>query len=179
MPDTLSPDFARALSLASIPEHSPLFMQIMSGGEALLIDDFLFLTGNGMPGSSRADWLMAVGYRLGLAPGDDLDANARDFSAALDKALDASGAEHCFAMAPLLPAAMRQSALSLEEDIFYALPADTPVPGRLRNILETLPLRVVVGANSRPAIAVCGRSSWAARRSSPTCASSTPVPKPC
>ena len=94
MPDTLSPDFARALSLASIPEHSPLFMQIMSGGEALLIDDFLFLTGNGMPGSSRADWLMAVGYRLGLAPGDDLDANARDFSAALDKALDASGAEH-------------------------------------------------------------------------------------
>ena len=97
MPDTLSPDFARALSLASIPEHSPLFMQIMSGGEALLIDDFLFLTGNGMPGSSRADWLMAVGYRLGLAPGDDLDANARDFSAALDKALDASGAEHCFA----------------------------------------------------------------------------------
>lgn len=150
MPDTLSPDFARALSLASIPEHSPLFMQIMSGGEALLIDDFLFLTGSGMPGSSRADWLMAVGYRLGLAPGDDLDANARDFSAALDKALDASGAEHCFAMAPLLPAAMRQSALSLEEDIFYALPADTPVPGRLRNILETLPLRVVVGREFTP-----------------------------
>ena len=94
MPDTLSPDFARALSLASIPEHSPLFMQIMSGGEALLIDDFLFLTGNGMPGSSRADWLMAVGYRLGLAPGDDLDANARDFSAALDKALESRDARY-------------------------------------------------------------------------------------
>ena len=66
----------------------------MSGGEALLIDDFLFLTGNGMPGSSRADWLMAVGYRLGLAPGDDLDANARDFSAALDKALETRSAKY-------------------------------------------------------------------------------------
>lgn len=69
---------------------------------------------------------MAVGYRLGLAPGDDLDANARDFSAALDKALDASGAEHCFAMAPLLPAAMRQSALSLEEDHLLRPPCRHP-----------------------------------------------------
>ena len=99
MPDTLSPDFARALSLAAIPEHSPAFMRAMSGGEAFFIDDFLFLRGKDLPGSQHADWLMAVGYRLGLAPGDDLDANARDFSAALDKALEACGAEHCFAMA--------------------------------------------------------------------------------
>ena len=94
MPDTLSPDFARALSLAAIPEHSPAFMRAMSGGEAFFIDDFLFLRGKDLPGSQHADWLMAVGYRLGLAPGDDLDANARDFSAALDKALESRDAKY-------------------------------------------------------------------------------------
>ena len=150
MPDTLPPDFARALSLAAIPEHSPAFMRAMSGGEAFFIDDFLFLRGKDLPGSQHADWLMAVGYRLGLAPGDDLDANARDFSAALDKALEACGAEHCFAMAPVLPAPMRQNALALEEDVFYTLPTAAPVPKRLRNILETAPLRVVVGHDFTP-----------------------------
>lgn len=150
MSDTLSPDFARALSLASIPEHSPAFMQAMSGGEAFFIDDFLFLAGRDNPAAPRADWLMAVGYRLGLAPGDDLEANARGFSAALDKALEASGAEHCFAMAPLLSSAMRQSALALEEDVFYVLPSDAPTPRRLRNVLAASPLRVVAGRDFTP-----------------------------
>ena len=45
MSETPSSEFARALSLATIPEHSPVFMQIMSGGTPRLVDDFLFLEG--------------------------------------------------------------------------------------------------------------------------------------
>ena len=150
MSETPSSEFARALSLATIPEHSPVFMQIMSGGTPRLVDDFLFLEGKNSPDAPGTDWLMAIGYRLGLLPGDDLSLNERDFSAALDKALSACGAEHCFIMAPSLSEEMRQKAVTLEEDQFYALPVEAPVPGRLRNILDTLGLTVVTGREFTP-----------------------------
>ena len=52
-----------------------------------------------------------------------------------------------------------------------------PYPDACATFLRLSRSAWLSGANSRPAIAVCGRSSWAARRSSPTCASSTPVPQ--
>ena len=45
---------------------------------------------------------------------------------------------------------MRQKAVTLEEDQFYALPVEAPVPGRLRNILDTLGLTVVTGREFTP-----------------------------
>jgi len=141
---------ARVLAQASIPEHSPIFMEAMSGGRAFVLEDFLFLAGNDgeqvLPDEpDGADWLMAVGYRLGLTPRSDLKANARDFAVALHRAVERFRVRTAFVMAPLLPDGMGQSVMSPEQDMFYRLPADAPVPQRLRSVLEKSPLTVVQG----------------------------------
>lgn len=90
-------------------------MEAMSGGEAFMEGPYLFYTAQ--------DWLIAIGYPLeGVYTPDS-------FQAHVNAALAHSGARDCFAIAPMLPGAMKPGCY--EEDWYYALPADAPVPAKV------------------------------------------------
>ncbi|MDR0467188.1 MAG: TraB/GumN family protein [Deltaproteobacteria bacterium] len=94
-------------------------MKAMSGGEAFFRDGFLFLSGR--------DWLIAVGYPLQ----GDYDAEA--FSRALEAVVGERKPDDCWAVAPKLPPSL--APYLTETDLFYVLPADSPVPKALRGPL--------------------------------------------
>lgn len=107
------------LARAVVPEHSAPFMQAVSGGRVLVADHFVFY--------AAEDWLMAIAYPLeGSGP-----YSHERFEAALADALEQTGATACFAVGPDLPP--RLSGNVLERDVFYTLPAEAPVPPRLRS----------------------------------------------
>ncbi len=142
----LPPAFvADLLRRAAVPEHSVLFMESMSGGRAFCEDGFLFLAAD--------DWLMGIGYPFADAPGEGRpEENARDaagyeassmaFGAALDKAIARTGAVSCWAAAPRLPDALRDSVD--ERDVVYVLGADAAVPARLRGKVRAAGARLCV-----------------------------------
>lgn len=133
---------AAPASRAAVPEHSVGFMRAMSGGEAFVEGDYLFLAAD--------DWLMGIGYPLlppasgaagegrepGGAPwplfpaGEDAGKNAAAFDAALQRAVAARGPRACFAVAPLLPERL-QAHVDNRDEIFV-LDAAAPVPAPLR-----------------------------------------------
>ncbi|MDR0238725.1 MAG: TraB/GumN family protein [Deltaproteobacteria bacterium] len=102
-----------------MPEHSVAFMKAMSGGEALFRDGFLFFVGK--------DWLIAIGYPLQ----GNYDAGA--FARALETVVSERTPEACWAIAPELPPSL--APYVTETDVFYVLPSDSPVPGKLRGPL--------------------------------------------
>ena len=107
------------LARAVVHEHSAPFMQAVSGGRVLLVDHFVFY--------AAEDWLMAIAYPLR----DGGEYSHQRFEAALSGALRETGATACFAVGPDLPP--RLAGNVLERDEFYTLPADAPVPPRLRS----------------------------------------------
>ena len=108
------------LKKATVPEHSVLFMQAMSGGEPFLIGPYLFL--------AAEDWLIAVGYPLSGEPG------TADFDQALAEAVRRSRARTCWAISPSLPD--RLKAHRSDRDDYYVLAADARVPQRLERLAE-------------------------------------------
>ena len=104
-------------SITTVPEHSMAFMKAMSGGEALIREDFLFLTGQ--------DWLIAVGYPL------QGEYDPQVFSRVLDAVIAETKAADCWAIASELPPSL--TPFCTETDVFYVLPSDSPVPPKLRN----------------------------------------------
>lgn len=106
------------LARAVVPEHSAAFMQAISGGRVLVRDHFVFY--------AAEDWLMAIAYPLR----DGGEYSHQRFEAALADALRETGATACFAAGPDLPPRLADSVL--ERDVFYTLPADAPIPPRLR-----------------------------------------------
>ena len=144
----LSPAFvADLLRRAVVPEHSALFMETMSGGRAFCEEGFLFLTAD--------DWLMGVGYPFTDAAGEGgpgWEKNARDaarcedsavaFGAALDKAIARTGAVSCWAVAPRLPDALRDSVD--ERNVLYVLGTDAAVPAALRGTVRAAGARLRV-----------------------------------
>ncbi len=135
-----------ALSLlARVPEHSAHFMSAMSGGSPVVVNDYLFFTGE--------DWVTGIGYPLR----GEFDLSS--FILAADLLGDAlvarnrsAACEHVdmFVVAPALPA---HAVLELggemgEEDRFYILPAGTDVPAPLRRLARKAgeSLRVEEGA---------------------------------
>lgn len=107
------------LARAVVPEHSAPFMQAVSGGRVLTVDNFVFY--------AAEDWLMAIAYPLR----DGGEYSHQRFEAALSGALRETGATACFAVGPDLPPRLADNVL--ERDEFYTLPADAPVPPRLRS----------------------------------------------
>ena len=107
------------LARAVVPEHSAPFMQAVSGGRVLMVDHFVFY--------AAEDWLMAIAYPLR----DGGEYSHQRFEAALSGALRETGATACFAVGPDLPPRLADNVL--ERDVFYTLPADAPVPPRLRS----------------------------------------------
>lgn len=107
------------LARAVVPEHSAPFMQAVSGGRVLMVDNFVFY--------AAEDWLMAIAYPLR----DGGEYSHQRFEAALAGALHETGATACFAVGPDLPPRLADNVL--ERDEFYTLPADAPVPPRLRS----------------------------------------------
>lgn len=107
------------LARAVVPEHSAPFMQAVSGGRVLMVDNFVFY--------AAEDWLMAIAYPLR----DGGEYSHQRFEAALSGALRETGATACFAVGPDLPPRLADNVL--ERDEFYTLPADAPVPPRLRS----------------------------------------------
>ena len=108
------------LKKATVPEHSVLFMQAMSGGEPFLIGPYLFI--------AAEDWLIAVGYPLSGEPG------TADFDQALAEAVRRARARTCWAISPSLP--NRLKAYRRDRDDYYVLAADTKVPQRLERLAE-------------------------------------------
>ncbi|CAK7064278.1 MAG: hypothetical protein DELT_01573 [Desulfovibrio sp.] len=106
-----------ATGIRTVPEHSAAFMAAMSGGESTVY--------NGFPFYAHGSWLIAVGYPLH----GEYDAQA--FERAVEKAVKEHAAEECWAIAPELPA--RYAPFCEEEDVFYVLFANAPVPPKLRN----------------------------------------------
>jgi uncharacterized protein YbaP (TraB family) len=113
-------DLDAVLKRATVPEHSVLFMQAMSGGEPFLIGPYLFL--------AAEDWLIAVGYPLS---GEPVSAG---FDQALAEAVQRSRARTCWAISPSLPD--RLKACCQDQDNYYVLSADAKVPQRLERLAE-------------------------------------------
>lgn len=109
------PDVETVLARATVPEHSVAFMEAMSEGEAFLVGTFLFV--------AAKDWLLAVGYPLSS------EDSAIGFEEALTEALRRTQATRCWAVGPSLPARLRSHGTN--QDCYYTLPADGPVPRRL------------------------------------------------
>lgn len=120
LPPDVSPVPPEIMALARVPEHSASLMRVAARGEAFLVGDYLFV--------SEGSWLAAVGYPLrgGYSP--------RAFEAALRTALRHSGARRCDAVAPRLPA--RLLPRMQENDRYFVVPADAPVPPALRGPLR-------------------------------------------
>ena len=68
------------LARAVVPEHSAPFMQAVSGGRVLTVDNFVFY--------AAEDWLMAIAYPLR----DGGEYSHQRFEAALSGALRETGA---------------------------------------------------------------------------------------
>ena len=128
--------FAHVLACARVPEHSPAFMQAMSGGTFFMLGEYCFLAAD--------NWLMALGYPLRgeYAPAD--------FEAALNDALHRTQATDCWCIAPELPARLKQH--EADADQFFVVPADAAIPKRLRRPLERARayLRVDLGSHFGP-----------------------------
>ncbi len=108
------------LKKATVPEHSVLFMQAMSGGEPFLIGPYVFV--------AAEDWLVAVGYPLSG------ERSTMSFDEALAEAVRRSRAKTCWAISPSLPNRLR--AHRRERDDYYVLPADAKSPHRLERLAE-------------------------------------------
>lgn len=109
-PENLA-DFAR------VPEHSPGLMRALSNGEPIIFGPYLFF--------AAENWLSAIAYPL-YGKYDDAE-----FARALEKALDKTGAQSCFAIGSLLP--QKFQADIVDRDRFYIVGADAPIPKRLKN----------------------------------------------
>ncbi len=126
------PDLSLALEKARVPEHSVPFMEAMSQGTAFMEGDYLFLTVD--------DWLMAVAYPL---TGDYAhDAFERALRAALRRVPKRLDGVDCWAVGPELPP--RLAGHVSDRDSFYSLPADAPVPARLRRPVARAAERLTV-----------------------------------
>ena len=108
------------LKEATVPEHSVLFMQAMSGGEPFLIGPYLFF--------AAEDWLVAIGYPLSGEP------SAAGFDQALAEAVRRSRARDCWAISPSLPNRLKPH--RRDQDDYYVLSADAKVPQRLERVAE-------------------------------------------
>jgi len=108
------------LNKATVPEHSVLFMQAMSGGEPFLIGPYLFLTAE--------DWLVAIGYPLSG------ERSPVSFDEALAEAVRRSRAKSCWAVSPSLPD--RLQAHRRDRDDYYVLPVDAKGSHRLERLAE-------------------------------------------
>jgi uncharacterized protein YbaP (TraB family) len=91
-------------------------MEADSCGKAIILDGYLFLAGDG--------WLVAIGYPFFGEYGQS------GFSAALADVARETGSGNCWAIAPEMPQEFQ--AHVYERDAYYILPADSPVPARLR-----------------------------------------------
>jgi uncharacterized protein YbaP (TraB family) len=108
------------LERATVPEHSVLFMQSMSGGEPFVVGRYLFFTAE--------DWLIAVGYPLSG------ETSGEEFDQALAEAVRLSRARTCWAIGPTLPE--RLKAYCQGHDNYYVLPSDAKLPQRLERLAE-------------------------------------------
>ncbi|MBS3976273.1 MAG: TraB/GumN family protein [Syntrophomonadaceae bacterium] len=104
--------------LAVVPEHSISFMQAMSGGNPFLRGTYLFL--------SSGDLLMAIGYPISGKY------DPKEFDQALLEALGQTKAKECIAISPSLPERLHPH--RREQDQYYTLPANAPIPSRLERL---------------------------------------------
>jgi uncharacterized protein YbaP (TraB family) len=112
--------FRHVLDHAGVPEHSPAFMQAVSGGDFFALGEYCFL--------GAEDWLGALAYPL---RGEYSHAA---FEAALAEALERTGAEDCWCIGPDLPP--RLAGHEVDSDDFFALPAAASPPSRLETPLR-------------------------------------------
>jgi len=125
--------FAHVLEHAQVPEHSPAFMSAMSGGNFFVRGDYCFL--------AEQDWLMALGYPLRNAYSPEV------FEAALRIALEQTGAQDCWCIAPELPP--RLIPHQVDADDFFLLPASAVAPVRLCRPLERARACLLVDMTTR------------------------------
>lgn len=128
---------ARINALARVPEHSLPLMRAMSRGAPFRVGPYLFW--------AAEDWLMAVAYPLRGKYSHTA------FEAALDEALEKSGAVSCWAVGPDLPPRLHPHIV--DRDRYYLLSARTEPPARLRGVLRraAAALRVEEGREFTPA----------------------------
>ncbi len=129
-------DKTTILELAKVPEHSVNFMQAVSGGEALVVNDYLCFTAD--------DWLTIIGYPL------KGEYSHESFLQAKQESLQKTKASSCFVVAPDLPPSLE--AHIEERDDFYTLQTTTPIPTRLKNPIAKAgqKLRVEMSNNFSP-----------------------------
>ncbi len=113
-------DLTSILENARVPEHSVRFMGAMSAGQPFVEDSYLFI--------AAEDWLLAIGYPL------QGDYQPDEFEASLSQALQRTGARECWAICSGLPS--RLKAHRCDEDCYYTLPVDAPIPARLQRLAQ-------------------------------------------
>ena len=99
-----------------VPEHSRPLLEAFSSGRSFELDGYVFVAAD--------DWLMAIGYCL------DGEESPGRFEKALEEAVRREKPADCFAIAPEMPESLKPHVQ--DRDVYYILPADSPVPSRLR-----------------------------------------------
>lgn len=139
----MTPPPPAIMPAALVPEHSLPLMTAMSGGQHLILDNYLFFHAH--------NWLMAIGYPLkGVF-------DPQKFAAATVEAQKRTAASACFAIAPKMPD--QPGATILETDRYYVLSANAPVPRRLRNYVRQAETVLDVRANTE--FTAAHRKLWA------------------
>lgn len=108
------------LEKATVPEHSVAFMAAMSDGEPFQVGPYLFIAVH--------DGILCVGYPL------EGEYRPERFEEALAEALRRKHVKNCWAICPSLPDRLQTH--RREQDVYYVLPLDSAVPGRLERLAD-------------------------------------------
>ena len=130
-------DIKSILKKATVPEHSVLFMQSMSGGDFFQLGPYLFFHNKNL--------LLAVGYPLSG------DYYPEEFDNALTEALGQTKAMDCLAICPSLPKRLKPHIQDIDQ--YYLLPVNTTMPKRIKQLTKkaTGSLRIEEGKTFTPA----------------------------
>lgn len=119
------------LERAYVPEHVVGLMEGVSGGEAVLVRDFL--------GCRRAGWFGLVGYPL------ETPVSLEHLEAAIGEAEQTYGPRTLSVIAPQIPAALSSRCAESEQDRYYTLDLESfRMPGPLRRIVRKAAQRLDV-----------------------------------
>ena len=119
----LSPEQAEYISRkAYVPEHIINLMVGISDGESFLVGDYVFF--------AKGDWLIFIGYPLGLAY------QVNDFTAALNDTIKKFNPRYTWFIAPEMPEPFLHAARQRESDEYYKL--DIQNQQVKKNLIQTI-----------------------------------------
>lgn len=120
-------------NFARVPEHSIPLMRAISGGAAFIINNFLFF--------HAEEWLMGIGYPMNE---ENVTENQEAFKNAFEEAAKKTGAKSFFIAGASLNFAPQIKKNIVENDQYYVLSANAPIPAKLKNPINKASNNLIV-----------------------------------